>query len=373
MSDQVGYPFGTLRPFTAVHGHAKVLALHETLSDLAERCGQSGVMTYLPFFLSACKFGAKTPHLLLLRDLAGELQAAVLLYEYGIGKLSSGIFLPADHCGERTVIGPTPLRALFAWQAADFLIERGAHLVLLTLRNVDFTSEDSAVSLGLRLSSRTCATRRRIVLRTLRMASTFDATIAGMGSHTRRNLRHFRRLAESEFGSTFVAEADFSESEFLAFNRRSFYPILAWIARWRFHYARSLPGSFFAGLRARDGRWLSIIGGRRHNRTTYVDWQMNLKNFPSFSIGTAMRAYLLEDEVARGTQLLTFEDGTPHPMNRAFIPENVSDLILARRSLSPSILRNISASLPLKRNVLACTILADTLDWNTLSTRQTMS
>jgi hypothetical protein len=370
IAEPVAYPIGALPPFTAIRGHANVLAFHETLSDLAERCGQSGVMDHLPFFLSACRFGAKIPHLgakiphlLLLPDSGGELQAAVLLYEYGIGRLSSGIFVPADHCGERTVLAPEPLRSLFAWQAAQYLLQGGAHLVFLALRNGDFPRVDSGVSPGLRPSSRTYATRRRIVLRTLRIASTFDATIAGMGPDTRRNLRRYSRRAESEFGAVFVPEVYLSESEFLAFNRRCLYPFLPWVVRWRIREARKLPGSVFAGLRAKDGRWLSMIGGRRRKGTTYIDWQMNLKDFPAFSIGTAMRAYLLEHEIACGTQLLTFEDGTSHPMNRAFVPENVTDLLLARRSLSPNILRKVAARIPLW-NVLADTILSDTLIWH---------
>jgi hypothetical protein len=367
MVDPVRCPIGATSsppPFTAVHGHAQVLALHGKLCHLAECCGQSGVMAYLPFFLSTCRFGGKVPHLLLLPDLAGELQAAVLFYEYGIGSVSSGIFVPADHCGERSVLAPEALRTLVAWQAAQFLIDCGAHLVLITLRDHDFSSTDSDVSRDLRLSSRTCASRRRIVLRTLPVAATFDATVVGMGSHTRRNLRHFRRLAESEFGATFVPEAELSESEFLALNHRSLYPILPWMAKWRFRYARRSPGSVFAGLRAKDGSWLSMIGGRRCHGTTYIDWQMNLKDFPAFSIGTALRAYLIEHEVARGTLLLTFEDGTPHSMNRAFVPENVTDLLLARRSLSRKILRNVAARIPSKSNVLAGTILAETLVWH---------
>ena len=56
-----------------------------------------------------------------------------------------------------------------------------------------------------------------------------------------------------------------------------------------------------------------MIGHRRRKGTTYISWQMNLKDFPAFSIGTAMRAYLLEHEIACDTQLLTFEDGTTHP------------------------------------------------------------
>lgn len=348
---------GSLASFTAVHGHKNVLALHETLSDLAERCGQSGVMDYLPFFLSVCRLWGKVPHLLLLPDSAGEPQAAVLLYEYGLGRISSGIFVPADLCGERTVLAPERLRSMIAWQAAEALLDRGAHLVFLSLRNGDFTSLHRA-------ATHTCATRQRIALRTLPIASSFDATVAAMGSHTRRNLRHYRRLAESELGATFVPEANPSESEFLALNRDSLYPVFPWIAKWRFRNARGLRDSVLAGLQTADGSWLSLIGGRRRNRITYLDWQMNVKAYPALSIGTAMRAFLIEHEVARGSLLLTFEDGTPHSMNRAFVPENVCDLLLARPSLSPNVLRNLAARMPLKSNVLAATIRENTFVWH---------
>lgn len=364
IANPVGYRMGTHPPFTSVHGHAKVLTLHQDLCDLAERCGQHGVMADLPFFLSACRLVAKVPHLLVLRDSMGVLQAAVFFYKYAIGGLSSGVYVPADHCGERTVLAPEPLRSLYAWQAAEFLIERGAHLVFLSLRNGDFTSGNFAVSADQQRGPLNCATRRRTVLRTLRMASTFEATVAGMGSHTRRNLRHYRRLAESHFGAAFVSEASISESEFVALNRQSLYPVVPWLAKWRFRQARGWPGSLFAGLRANDGSWLSMIGGRRREGITYIDWQMNCSDFPAFSIGTAMRAYLLEHEITRGTQLLTFEDQTRHPMNGAFIEESVTDLLLARPSLSPHVLRKAAARLPLKHNVLAGTLREDTLVWH---------
>ena len=113
-------------------------------------------MDYLPFFLSVCRLWGKVPHLLLLPDSAGEPQAAVLLYEYGMGRMSSGIFVPADLCGERTVIAPEPLRSMIAWRAAEVLIDRGAHLVFLTLRNGDFTSADFAGSPDLNRVANLC-------------------------------------------------------------------------------------------------------------------------------------------------------------------------------------------------------------------------
>ena len=362
---------GSLLSFIAVHGHKNVLALSQALSDLAERCGQSGALDHLPFFLSARRLWGKVPHLLLCPNSEGELQAAVLLYAYGIGRVSSRIFVPADLHGERTVLAPEPLRSMVAWQAAESLLDHGAHLVLLSLRNGDFTALHSAASRNPRTGARTCATRLRLANRSLPIASTFDATVAGMGSHTRRNLRYYRRLVESKLGATFVPEINPSESEFLVLNRNSSYPVFPWIAKWRFHYARGSPDCIFAGLRAADGSWLSMIGGRRCNRITYVDWQMNVKTFPALSIGTAMRAYLIEHEVARGTQLLTFEEGTPHSMNRAFVREVVCDLLLARPSLSPNVLRYLAARMPLKSNVLATTILNGSTVWHSADLRAT--
>jgi len=348
---------GFLPSFTAVRGYKNVLALYPSLCDLAERCGQRGVMDYLPFFLSASRLWGRVPRLLLLSSSAAELQAAVLLYEYGLGPISSGIFVPADLFGERSVLAPEPIRSSVAWQAAESLLDRGAHLVYLSLRNGDFTSMQ-------KLNARTCATRLHIARRTLAIRSTFDETVAGMGSHTRRNLRHFRRLTESKLGATFVPEANPSEADSLALNRDSLYPVFPWIAKGRFRNARGLEGGFLAGLRAGDGTWLSLIGGRRRNWITYIDWQMNVKAHPALSIGTAMRAYLIEHEAARGTLQLTFEDGTPHPMSRAFIPENMCDLLLARRTLSPNILRKLAAWMPLKHNMLAGNIRDQDLVWH---------
>jgi hypothetical protein len=314
-------------------------------------------MDYLPFFLSASRLWGRVPRLLLLPGSAGELEAAVLVYEYGFGPISSGIFVPADLFGKRTVIAPESIRSAIAWRAAEFLLESGGHLVYLSLQNGDFASWQ-------KLTARTCATRHHIARRTLLIRSTFEDTVAGMGSHTRRNLRHFHRLTEAKLGATFVPDANLSESNFRAFNRESLYPVFPWIAKGRFRKARSREGGFLAGLQATDGSYLSLIGGRRRQGTTYIDWQVNIKAHPALSIGTAMRAYLIEDEVARGTQQLTFEDGTPHPMSRAFVQEHMCDLLLARRRLSPDILRKLAARISLKHNMLTRNILDTDLVWH---------
>jgi hypothetical protein len=352
-----------LSPSAVVRGYKNVMAFHPSLCELAERCGQSGVMNYLPFFLSASRLWGKVPRLLLFQSSTRELLAAVLLYEYGLGPISSGIFVPADLFGERSVLAPEPIRSAVAWQAAKSLLDRGAHLVYLSLRNGDFTSWQKCSGL-------TCATRHHIARRTLPIGFTFDTTLAGMGSHTRRNLRHFRRLTESALGAKFVPEANLSESDFLAFNRASLYPVVSWIAKGRFRTAQRLEDGFLAGLQAADGSWLALIGGRRRNRITYIDWQVNGKAHPALSLGTATRAYLIEHEVGRGTLQLTFEDGTPHPMSRAFVPEPICDLLLARRALSPNLLRKLAARMPLTNNMLAGNIRDRDLVWHAFESHE---
>jgi hypothetical protein len=57
-----------------------------------------------------------------------------------------------------------------------------------------------------------------------------------------------------------------------------------------------------------------MIGGRRRKGTTYIDWQMNLKDFPAFSIRTAMRAYLTgaRNRLRHPAADLRRRDAAPH-------------------------------------------------------------
>ena len=90
---------------------------------------------------------------------------------------------------------------------------------------------------------------------------------------------------------------------------------------------------FLTGLRGPDGQWLSLAGGWRQDGTTVLHWQMNRAGMEKHSIGTVMRSYLLEDEIARGASRLLIFGGTPHSMRHAFAQEPVSDLILQRQGL----------------------------------------
>ena len=110
------------------------------------------------------------------------------------------------------------------------------------------------------------------------------------------------------------------------------YPVPDGVAGWRYDSTQAIAGRLFAGVRASDGRWLSLVGGRHHHDETAVAWQMNRESMAAESLSTVMRSYLLEYEVGRGTRRMSFDGGTPHSIYHAFVTAEVTYAVASRRS-----------------------------------------
>ena len=342
--------------FVMVRGSRNILALSGALSQLAERCGQQSAIAHLPFLLAKCRLGTKVPHLLLRTAASGELESAVLLSEYLVGRVPTGVFLPVDFSDYQSVLAPEESRSEVAAQAAAFLMHGRALVVLLSLRQGDFPGVQGLGRFAWTMQTRT-------MTHTLPLKESLNATLAALGAHTRRNLRNFQRRAVTELGAVFESRAQLTKAEFLTMNRHTLYPAPEDVAACRFQSVQELAGSFMIGLRARDGRWLSLVGGRRDDGVTTIEWQMNTDAYPASSLGTAMRMFLLEDEVARGTRCLSFDGGTSHSMQRAFVSEAVSDLLMVRTWLPLGLLRKaIPPRLP-KGLLLSKMLLSEELVW----------
>ncbi len=344
-----------------VRGHTAVLQLLPLLVDLSHRCHQPGTMEFLPYFLTVPYFGSKIPTLLLFSSddtlSPTHIQGAVLFFEYRRFGIPTRVFVTDDPAGERSVIAPPDLRPTFAVQACDLLISRGAHLVFLSVAEVGLATDTAfhaprpgspahpPVSLW--------TTSERVLTRSLPLEPTFEATLSRLGAHTRRNLRYYRRRARSELGAVFVPTVQISEPDFRALNQQSAYPVPDHVVHWRFRSVYETPGALFAGVHAADGRWLSLIGGRRYADTTAIDWQINQNGLEPFSLSTVMRSYLLEHEIARGARQLVFEGGTPHSMRHSFLQSRVTDLVVARQSRSAHLVRRLAPALLPEKNLLA--------------------
>jgi hypothetical protein len=190
-----------------------------------------------------------------------------------------------------------------------------------------------------------------------------------MGARTRNHLRYYRKRAQQQLGAEFVPDAKISRADFLALNRISAYAVPDDVAGWRYDSLSGLRSPLLYGLRDRDGRWLSLIGGRHSDGNMEMYWQINRDDMPSQSLSTAMRAFLIEHEVMKGTRRMYVEGGTTHSMSHAFVPEKATDLIVLRQTplgrVIPALLRRF---LPPENMLLK--IFADKdLAWNTVKRR----
>lgn len=333
------FPAESRRGSVDVHiarGRDAVLTLQPLLVNLARRTGQSGTMDWLHHFINSPDSLGKTPYLIFVgrdRNLIG----ALLLYEYRLAGVGTRVFATDDILGTRTVIAAEADRVPVAQEALRRLMAPGTGSIM-ALVSIDTVTVPQPEQVTV-ASAYTTAIRLRSAPRYLALEPTLETTLAKMGADTRRNFRRYRHRAEVELGVEFAPDATVDCHDFFDLNRESTNPAPGDVACWRYELIEQNPGSkriMLCGLRGRGGEWLSLMGGRRNGTTTEIDWQLNRAGFAHFSLCTTMRAFMLEHEIARGTQRLAFEGGTPHPMRFAFTQAPTVDLLAVRRH-SPAV------------------------------------
>jgi hypothetical protein len=326
-------------------GHANVLEQASLLEALAERCEQAGAMNWLGYFLAASNFKGKKPYLVLVMKSGAppsaprleDVHAAVLLFEYRVLGMPTGAFSTDDWAGFRTVIAPEAERAAVSAMAADALLAGNAQMVLISYGQPLNLASPCVPAMR---RPAIWVSGKRPVAMTLLLEPTAKATLAKLGKSTRFNLGYYRRRLQAVESCEFVGNACglLQDQELEALNRASLNPIDPADFRLQYESACSLPGGFMLGLRNRDGKWLSLIGGWRQGDVTVLHWQMNAAGYEKLSIGTAMRSYFLEHEVSRGAKRLIYYGGTPHSMGNSFEREDVTDLLVRRSSLGSAAL-----------------------------------
>jgi hypothetical protein len=306
-------------------------------------------MQWLPYFLSGPNTAWKIPHLVLITHSKAaprtlrlqDIRGAVLMMEYRIGAVSTGIFCTDDSSAFRTVIAPVKERASIAAIAAQALLKYGAQIVLTTYDDAgrpmtEPRLPEARASVGNLLWSR----RQRPVARTMVLEKTYEATLARLGKSTRFNLGYYRRRLLARMPCTFIADARgmLTEPELRAVNASCLNPVPFNLFKLQYASACHLPGGFLIGLRGPLGEWLSLIGGWRQDRATVLYWQSNTSGHERASLGTVMRSFFIESEIARGTRALSFYGGTPHSMQHAFVQESATDLVVRRSSWRAALL-----------------------------------
>jgi hypothetical protein len=331
-----------------VRGCESILRLQQVLADLSVRCGQPGVMDDVGYFLSKPGTLRRVPHLLLFskapvlnleRLTAEDLLGAVLLYRYVVLGCGIGMFSTNDRSGRGSLVAPAALRSTMAEMASRSLMDRGVLAVLLSFRNGDSGGTEKAASTCQPLGGSTAndktarwVWRERETPDYLPLEETFDGTLAKIGTRTRRNMRYYRKRAEAELGCVFLPAVEIGRREFLNFNRDCMYAVPAKVASWRYDSLKDIGAPLFMGIKDRGGRWLSLLGGRRHHDGSEILWQMNRSGLSAYSLSIVMRSYFMEHEISQGMRKLYMEGGTAHPMRFSFVNDRVTDLVAVRRS-----------------------------------------
>jgi hypothetical protein len=375
------------RPITAVHsttesvhivrGRDAILRMHGMLLELSVCCGQQGAMDDLAYFLAVPGALRKMPYVILvsrnraLPTSVGDVVGVLLLHEYRAAGRGLKVFTTDDTTGRRTLVAPPAQRSHVVALACKALLRLRAHAVLISFRGetgeIVSPAREPFPARGAKVR---WAIREREILGYLPLQTTLEATLATLGARTRNHLRYYRRRAETQLGCTFFPKVDIGRDEFLVMNRACAYPASDEIAGWRYDSQKELADPVLMGIRDKDGRWLSVAGGRRHNHKMELYWQMNRIDMPAYSLSTVMRSYLIEHETSQGTTQLYFEGGTAHSIRHAFVMERPNDLVILRRRSPIAFLmhRWISHRLP-EDNMFGQMLADKELQWRLSSNR----
>ena len=360
-----------------VSGTQQILRLSRSLKEFSLRCGQPDAIQDLAYFLTKPGALPRVPHLLVVGP--GDLNSmhprfhdslgCLLIFEQQISGIGTRAFATNDRSGRSTLIAKPEDRSKVAAVASRALLERGAHLILMSYRagEVDASTADVKASLvGVTANGKSVAKwaiRGRSIPGYLPLSISYDATLARMGARTRRNLRYYRRRAEQDLGCGFVPLVQASRAEVLDFGRQCMYPVPPEVVAFRYESLKELEGPLFMGMKDRDGRWLSMLGARRYLNRSEILWQLNREGLEAYSLGTVMRSYFIEHEIAHGSRRLYTEGGTPHSMKFSFVQEDLTDLVVVRKTLVAKAMQMIAQRYVRPDNELSRMLCTANLDW----------
>jgi len=189
---------------------------------------------------------------------------------------------------------------------------------------------ENAVRLGLDYDQ-TAAPRHRI----LPLCTTYESFLKSIGLKTRRHIRYYRRRYEAD-GHEYVenvsvadflkAASDLMRDEIVGANQELVQRAAA--------LSRLEEKPLLVGLRAADGKWLSVLAGWYEGGRAIVFQQANSDQRHShYSLSSVLRSYLIESLIPRGITEIVFWGGVEGPLKRHSLPAPSTYVSLDKRDL----------------------------------------
>jgi hypothetical protein len=313
-------------------GHGALRSHLAEVLELRRRCGQEDDLTTEPeYFMAANTLANRRCSAVLIRR-DRELEACVLFYEHTRLGIGIGLFRGGDYIGESLVVGREPLRATYVHLATQALLKKWRiHGISLTIK----APTDRCIEI-MGPASDFRRFRSSEVQHKLPLESTYEGMLARLGPRTRRSLAGKRQQLEKSANVKFVPvlEPDQALEVMLELEPKSMPQRITAFFHARYHLLRAKTDFFSMGLRLPDGPWLSLLSGWRRHGVTYVDLQMNDMHCKKESISAVMRAFMLENEIARKQQLINFVGGSSLLLRRYCEPlEPCTDFFVAKQGL----------------------------------------
>lgn len=324
---------------TVLRGRSGILAASNSLQGLRCRSAQDADVTTDPEWFTAMAVANTTiPWVVQLFE-GTELVAAILLAERCVLGIPSGYLKADGGFGDEFLICAAERRSQYLPLLLRGLFEHRAVLIAHIPQPAD---ADTAHARMAKVDGIDVEWKSRTSHHRLPLASTMEETLAPYGVRTRRNLRYYLRKSRSE-NCRFSGELSRQERIDAVNSLYEFathrLPVKS--AMGRELALQAVPGSFAMGMQAEDGTWLSYLAGWRRPGRTYAYWQMNRVTGGNTSVSTAIRAFLMEEEIAQGTKEIVFVGGTSQVFMRCCEEDPCIDLIARRRGLRSGVLSRI--------------------------------
>lgn len=294
-----------------------VAALCEPAAELMAAVIAAPDATYTPKYFLPRVHDRAEPRVVACYE-AGRLVGIVYTYEVYLWRMPTGYAFGGDGMGRGLLLCAPSREAEILSACCNFLLDHGLHALRL-----DWTPTCPEGIQEFRLDRPNARMKVMADPRTdgdwLALQQDYDSFLAGLGSHTRRNLRYYRRKSESS-GFTYVnvlSDQELQEA-MNTLNELSDYPNTLDRTDRDERYLQAFGKQVAVGLRGANGVWVSIIVGFTFGTHLHILTQLNDENdeLRKLSLSIVLRGYLIEDYILRGITAVHFLEGSSSMLGR---------------------------------------------------------
>jgi hypothetical protein len=312
--------------------------ISESISELRRSAGVADDLHTEPDYVLAC--ADRVRRACAVACWQGEKLAGVVFafHHHVLGRLPSGYFVAGDYSGRGAMIARPECAAVVLSAAAERLRRERMHSLLLRISPA--LPEPPRMQ-----AARSMVFHEIIPGDRLKLASSYADFLAGLGKHTRRNIRYYARRAAAA-GIRF--DPDVLEAEFtLAVRHLSAsaeFPIAERRLARDLRLMHTYCGDRFA-LRDSAGAIVAVLSGFSFNGRFYLLSQVNDARLAPFSLSLVLRGFTIAHLIARGVRELQFMGGTSLALGRFCDRLNYSSYFVDRPHLVFSPLKTLAAAL----------------------------